>query len=210
MSRPRTRDQYVAGLVPPSFAATAALSRRSLLRGAGVAAGAVAGSSLLAACGGGGSSSGGGSASSGTVSVGMNEAVGSGRAYDQAKGRLDAFAKANSGLSLKTNFVDHNTFQEKINNYLQGNPDDVFSWFAGYRMRSFANQGLVGDISDVWPIDGLADSFKAASTGDDGKQYFVPQNNYPWAVFYRKSLLEEKGYEVPDHARRAGDAVASR
>ena len=51
----------------------------------------------------------------------------------------------------------------------------MFSWFAGYRMRFFAAQGLAGDISDVWRIGGdFGDSFKKASTGDDGKQYFVP------------------------------------
>ena len=31
------------------------------------------------------------------------------------------------------------------------------------------------------------DAFKVGSTGDDGKQYFIPIYNYPWAVFYRKS-----------------------
>ncbi len=178
-------------LIPPSFAATSALSRRSFLRGAGLTASAVGMSSLLAACGGGD----GGGSSSGSVTVGMNEAVGSGRAYDQAKGRLDAFAK--TGTKLKVNYVDHNTFQENISNYLQGNPDDVFSWFAGYRVQSFADNGLVGDVSDVWPIDGVGDAFKKASTGSDGKQYFVPTNNYPWAVFYFKSLWEKNGYTPP-------------
>ena len=57
---------------------------------------------------------------------------------------------AESGVKTKVNTVDHNTFQEQINNYLQGTPDDVFTWFAGYRMRFFAAKGLAGDISDVW------------------------------------------------------------
>ena len=52
--------------------------------------------------------------------------------------------------TVKVNTVDHNTFQENINTYLQGTPDDVFTWFAGYRMRYFAEKGLVADISDVW------------------------------------------------------------
>ena len=41
---------------------------------------------------------------------------------------------------------------------------------------------------------------RSASTGDDGKQYFVPFYYYPWALFYRKSLFEEKGYQVPQDA----------
>ena len=38
------------------------------------------------------------------------------------------------------------------------------------------------------------DAFKEASTLD-GKQYFVPLYNYPWAIFYRKSVWEKNGYE---------------
>ena len=77
---------------------------------------------------------------------------------------MDAFQKANSGLTVKINTVDHNTFQENINNYLQGSPDDVFMWFAGYRMRFFASQGLAGDISDVWPgVQGLNDALQKLS-----------------------------------------------
>ena len=53
-------------------------------------------------------------------------------------------------IKVTTNTIDHNTFQENINTYLQGQPDDVFTWFAGYRMKFFAAQGLAGDIIDVW------------------------------------------------------------
>ena len=41
---------------------------------------------------------------------------------------------------------------------------------------------------------GFTDALKEASTGEDGKQYFVPFYYYPWAVFYRKSVWQEKGY----------------
>ena len=65
-------------------------------------------------------------------------------------------------------------------------------------MKFFASQGLVGDISDVWQnLTGMPDAIKAASTGDDGKQYFVPLDNYPWAVFYRPSVFQAKGYQPP-------------
>jgi multiple sugar transport system substrate-binding protein len=110
---------------------------------------------------------------------------------------MAAAFEESSGIKVNINAVDHNTFQENINTYLQGNADDVFTWFAGFRMRFFAEQGLIGDISDVWPLDGIADSFKEASTGNDGNQYFVPQSYYPWAVFYRKSMFAERGYSVP-------------
>jgi multiple sugar transport system substrate-binding protein len=169
--------------------------RRRLFQGA-AALGAVAAVPALAACGGdddGGASS--GSDGAGEVTFGSNE---TGTTFaKQRQAAVTDFQSKNPGITVKLNEVDHNTFQEQINNYLQGNPDDVFSWFAGYRMQFFAKRGLIGDISDVWPIDGVNDSFKAASTGDDGKQYFVPQSYYPWAMFYRKSLWQERGYTAP-------------
>jgi multiple sugar transport system substrate-binding protein len=175
------------------------MGRRGFLKGAAGAGAALTLPGLLAACG--GSSDGGGGTSSagatGTVTIGSN-------ASDDVpkKAYADVFAAfetAKPKLKTKVNTVDHNTFQEQINNYLQGSPDDIFTWFAGYRMRFFAAQGLAGDISDVWDKIGadFSDSFKKASTGDDGKQYFVPIYNYPWVLMYRKSLWSERGYQPP-------------
>ena len=134
---------------------------------------------------------GGGGSASQEVTFGSNQS-------DEVPKKAYADMVAASGLTVKTNTIEHETFQENINNYLQGNPDDVFTWFAGYRMQFFASQGLAGDISDVWGgISGMSEALKAASTGEDGKQYFVPLTTYPWALFYRKSVWEEKGYEPP-------------
>jgi multiple sugar transport system substrate-binding protein len=111
---------------------------------------------------------------------------------------FDAFTKK-TNVPLAVNTVDHNTYQEQINTYLQGKPDDVFAWFAGYRMQFFAAQGLSMQIDDLWQKVGsnYSDAMKAASTGADGHQYFIPIYNYPWAVFYRKSLFSDKGYSIP-------------
>ena len=200
MSRPDSEADYLARLVPPSVAAVN-LSRRSVLRTALGAAAVVGAPGLLGACGGGGgespgtSASGGASASAtGTVTWGTNE---SGTTFAEQFQAEAADFTQKTGVQVEINAVDHNTFQENINNYLQGSPQDVFTWFAGDRMKFFASRGLIGDVSDVWPLDGVADSFKAASTGEDGKQYFVPVSYYPWAIFYRKSVWEQKGYEVP-------------
>ncbi len=111
---------------------------------------------------------------------------------------IDTFTQQ-TGTTVKVNTVDHGTFQDQISSYLQGTPDDIFTWFSGFRMRFFAAQGLATDISDVWSSIGshYSDAFKVGSTGDDGKQYFIPIYNYPWAVFYRKSVFADKGYTPP-------------
>ncbi|MEV4542138.1 ABC transporter substrate-binding protein [Micromonospora echinaurantiaca] len=187
MSRPRSHAEYLARLVPPSVAG---LNRRSLLAGA-AGAGALLGTGLLAGCGGSDSGGSGGK----TVTLGSNQS--DPKPKDVIAKVMDGF-QTSSGLQVSINTVDHNTFQENINNYLQGKPDDVFTWFAGYRMRFFAARGLAGDLSDVWgKLSGYSDAFKKASTGDDGKQYFVPASYYPWAMFYRKSVWQQYGYQVP-------------
>ena len=121
--------------------------------------------------------------------------------------RSCAFEKKSKD-KVTTNTSDHNGFQDKITNYLQGSPDDAFTWFAGYRMRYYAKKGLVADISDVWDKIGgnFSSALKKASTGNDGKQYFVPNYNYPWGFFYRKSFWAEKGYQVPE---KWDDLIAS-
>lgn len=109
-----------------------------------------------------------------------------------------AAAIATTGLDVAINTVDHNTYQENFNTYIQ-QPDDVVAWFAGYRMRAFASKGVVGDISDVWAdLPDLSDGFRSASTGLDGNQYFVPFYFYAWGVHYRKSLFEANGYDIPE------------
>ncbi|GAA3145690.1 ABC transporter substrate-binding protein [Nonomuraea salmonea] len=166
------------------------ISRRNLILGA-AAFGVPA---VLAGCGSDAPSpTGQGGGGLGTVTIGSN-------ASDEIpKKTLDTVVKGFTQATTRINTVDHNTFQENINRYLRGTPEDVFTWFAGYRMQFFAEQGLAVDISDVWQEIGgdYTQAFKDQSTGVDGKQYFVPFTYYPWAVFYRKSLWQERGYEPP-------------
>ncbi|MBI5161119.1 MAG: carbohydrate ABC transporter substrate-binding protein [Micrococcales bacterium] len=170
------------------------LNRRNLLKGAGASAVGVGLAAVLASCSG---SSGGGATGTGTGTFGSNA---SDPVPKKAYAALVSAYEKQSKNKITVNTSDHNSFQNKITNYLQGSPDDAFTWFAGYRMRYYAKKGLVGDISDVWDKigDNYTSALKKASTGDDGKQYFVPNYNYPWGFFYRKSVWAEKGYEVPE------------
>jgi multiple sugar transport system substrate-binding protein len=133
---------------------------------------------------------------SGTVTFGSNasDPVPKAAYADVFKG----FTKK-TGTKVSVNTVDHNTFQEQINTYLQGRPQDVFTWFAGYRMQFFAQKGLLSPIDDVWQTlaPQYSPALQAASKGLDGHYYFVPIYNYPWAVFYRKSVFKQHGYTVP-------------
>ena len=193
---------------------TRPVSRRTVLKGVAGVAGLATVPAIIAACGPSGASSSASAAASATpaastpasapASAAVTGSVTLGSNYSDAvpkgvlAGIVDTFTK-DSGITVKINTVDHGTFQDQISSYLQGTPDDVFTWFSGFRMRFFAAQGLATDISDVWGKVGAnySDAFKVGSTGDDGKQYFIPIYNYPWAVFYRKSVFADKGYTAP-------------
>jgi len=127
--------------------------------------------------------------------------VGSNYSNDLPKEGLDAVIEAlpNKNITVKLNDVDHNTFQENITTYLQ-NPDDVMPWFAGYRMQFFAAQDLLGAVDDVWDAglnDTMSEGFKLASTGQDGKLYFVPFTYYCWGIHYRPSVFAENEWTPP-------------
>jgi multiple sugar transport system substrate-binding protein len=187
------------------------VTRRQVLGGIAGVAGLAAAPSLIAACSTPAASSAGTSAApsaagsaaaspaasaGGTVTLGSNYSDPVPKAAMQKA--VDKFT-SQTGIQVKINTVDHGTFQNQISSYLQGTPDDVWTWFSGFRMRFFAAQGLATDISEVWAKVGshYGEAFKVGSTGDDQKQYFIPIYLYPWAVFYRKSVFADKGYTIP-------------
>jgi multiple sugar transport system substrate-binding protein len=186
------------------LAARGQISRREVLKkGLIGAAGLTILPSVIAACTSATATATGGSSAAkmspltGTLHVGSNHSDPS-----ELKGMQDinaAFAAA-TGLTPTLNTVDHNTFQDQINNYLGTTPDDVFTWFSGFRMRFFASKGLATPIDDVWAgvKSNFTAGFAAAATGNDGKVYGIPVDYYPWCVFYRKSLFSDKGYTVPN------------
>jgi len=175
------------------------INRRTVLKSGG-AAGAVVllGSGLLAACGDDGNEFSGelGSAT-GTLTVGSNGSDDAPKAGIAAV--VAAYMAANPDVTVNINTTDHNTFQENITNTLKAGEDDVLTWFAGFRNKFFADQGQLGDISDVWDaVSGLGSGFKAASTASDGKQYFMPTTYYTWAVNYNTDVFTEMGYTEPN------------
>ena len=142
---------------PSTPARPGAFSRRAAIRGLAATAGLATIPGALAACSSSthaapaarGSSPTGSASSSagGTISFGSNY---SDPAPKQAFAALVANAKKATGVSISVNTVDHDTFQNDITSYLQGTPNDLATWFAGYRMQYFAAQGLLEPIDDVW------------------------------------------------------------
>jgi multiple sugar transport system substrate-binding protein len=168
--------------------------RRALLKGMGGVAAALAASPLLAACSGAASPSAGAHSKATSLGSGLSDPTP--KAGIQAM--VDAF-KQKSGESVTVNVMPRAQLVDNIITYLQGSPQDVITWFAGYRMRYYAGKGLFTPIDDVWEQIGgnLPAGIANASTGLDGKKYLVPNYNYPWGFFYSKSLWSSRGYQIP-------------
>lgn len=168
------------------------LNRRSALRLFGLGAAGLAASPLLAGCTGTSSGSSGGAG----TTFGSNMSDGSSK---EAIAQTIADFQKQESATVTVNTVSHSDFQSNINNYLQGNPDSVFTWFSGLRMRVFAENGLAVPVDDVWSSIGshYSDSVREACSADDGSAYLVPWNTYPWGVFYRKSVFADNGYSIP-------------
>ena len=173
------------------------VSRRTLIKGAALGGiGIAGGATVLSSCG---------SKASGPMSFGARTVDES--PTKQLKALVAAYEKK-SGNKVTYNATESNAFQNNLSQYLQGTPDDTFQWMAGYRMQFFAEQGLLEDISDVWKDieDQYDSSYKIASTGLDGKQYFVPQSWYPWGLHYRKSMVSELGLD-PENIATFDDMI---
>ena len=168
------------------------VSRRSVLKGAAVGGvGLAAGASLLAGCG-----------SKNTKPVTFT-VRGTGEAGVKiAQAVNDAYTKK-TGIKVTQQAVESDPFQNGIAQYLQGTPDDVFGWMAGWRTNFRASQGLLHDVSKN--IKNLGDQLTqpvidGATNPGDSKQYIIPTTYYPWGLHYRKSTMQEIGQNPEDIA----------
>jgi len=110
---------------------------------------------------------------------------------------VDAFQKANPGIKVTVNTTAHEQFKTLLSSYLTSkDAPDIVSWFAGYRMQSFAAKGLLEPIDTVFPGGSIDKEFPKAFKGASsymGKVYFMPQSWYWWAVYYNKDVFAKIG-----------------
>jgi multiple sugar transport system substrate-binding protein/raffinose/stachyose/melibiose transport system substrate-binding protein len=119
------------------------------------------------------------------------------------EGAVENYNAEGRGFTVEINTTEHEAFKQAIRTYLASDdPPDVLTWFAGNRMRFFSNNGLLMPLDDLFAESGWDTAFPegilSVSKGTDGTYYFVPTSYYHWAVWYRPSVFEELGLEVPE------------
>jgi multiple sugar transport system substrate-binding protein len=109
------------------------------------------------------------------------------------------FEAANPDITVKYNLYDKEAYKTTIRNWLVTSPPDVVFWYAGNRMKTFVDRGLMEDVSGLWKEQGMTEDFKSAAPAMtvDGKQWGVPFTYYQWGVYYRKDLFEKYGISEP-------------
>ncbi|WP_232666320.1 ABC transporter substrate-binding protein [Pseudonocardia sp. TRM90224] len=168
------------------------LSRRRFLVGA-ASIGAVP---LLASCVGSGSDA--GTPAGGATTLTLQSSI-----QDTGpKAALQEVVAAYTGQQTTLNSVATEQFRAQLSTYLSSStPPDVLAWYAGSVANSYAQQGLLLDVSDLWGPGGACANFspalRALSTSSDGKAIFVPTSYYWWSIFYKKSAFAQWGIEPP-------------
>jgi multiple sugar transport system substrate-binding protein len=166
------------------------LSRRTFLAGLGtIGAGAA-----LAGCA--TSVSGNSGQTGGAVTVESN--LSSPQAKVAMQALIAAYDKRGS-TQASLNTVASETFRTQLPTYLtSANPPDTYTWYAGSVARSYADKGLLLDLSGVWRTMGdYSPALRALSTDGSGRQVFVPTDYYWWGMFYRKSNFAKWGLTPP-------------
>ncbi len=138
--------------------------------------------------------------------AGSNELVINSYMSDQAPKEtfqkvVDAFQAKNPDIKVTVNTTAHEQFKTLLPSWLTSKQaPDVVTWFAGYRMQSFAEKGLLEPINEVFPGGSFEAEFPGAFKGPssyNGNVYFMPQSWYWWAVYYNKNVFAKLGLSIP-------------
>jgi ABC-type glycerol-3-phosphate transport system substrate-binding protein len=111
-------------------------------------------------------------------------------------------AYGGAGAPVTMNSVAREQFRAQLSTYLSSaTPPDVLTWYAGSVANSYAAEGLLLDVSDLWTGDGacagFSDALRSLSTSGGGQAIFVPTSYYWWSIFYKKSAFASWGVEPP-------------
>ena len=129
--------------------------------------------------------------------------------------QIQKFEQANPQVKVSIRVTEHETYKTAIENILSSKDDkiDMFFWFGGSKLRSFADNGWLRPVSEMWRNQNWNGTFSAASrlsVTRNGEQYGLPLYYYQWGIYYRKSIFKKLGIEIPQNWQEllvAGQAI---
>ena len=115
------------------------------------------------------------------------------------QGLADQFMEANPHVTIEITILENEAFKSRLVTVMQaGDPPDLFQSWGGGVLWTFADAGLVRDISPE--LEGeWRDSFTAQAAlelfGRDGEYYGVPITWGAVGLFYNTALFEQAGLD---------------
>jgi multiple sugar transport system substrate-binding protein len=109
---------------------------------------------------------------------------------------VDEFKAANPDVDVHLTLTDLATYRKTLPGQLDTETaPDVFNWFAGDQMRTFAQNGQLEDLSELWKTNTWSNTFSGSANAAtvNGKQYALPYEFYTWGLFFRHDVLDRVG-----------------
>jgi multiple sugar transport system substrate-binding protein len=113
---------------------------------------------------------------------------------------VDAFEKANPGITVKTESVDFNSYFDRLaTSVAAGDEPDVITMGGAYP-REYADRGVLLDMTAVAKDLDLSKLDEPALSNGNfaGKQYGVPTGVNTYGVVANPALFEQAGVKLPD------------
>ena len=116
-------------------------------------------------------------------------------------GMTAAYNRASPPYRVRATPFEHESFKQSIISMLEsGSPPDLFSYWAGARLRALVDRGFLAPIDRVWAEAGLDEVFPpqvADACTFDGKKYGLPLTQHYVAFFYNKAIFDKLGLAPP-------------
>ncbi len=116
-------------------------------------------------------------------------------------GMIDSFNRSNPKYRVRATGFDHESFKVGINGMLaSGTPPDIFSYWAGAKLQSLVNKGLLAPIDDVWKNADLDKTFSpsvAHACTYNNHKYALPVTQHYVAFFYNKKIFQKLAITPP-------------
>ncbi|SDW47352.1 ABC transporter substrate-binding protein [Paenibacillus sp. CF384] len=110
---------------------------------------------------------------------------------------VDQFEAANPNIKVDVQPVKYDDYYTILKTKLAGGDIlDVFTLNAGAQAKLFVDGGYVEDLTGQEFLNNF-DADVLTSQASDGKNYIMPLNAGPIAVFYNKNIYNELNLEVP-------------
>lgn len=113
---------------------------------------------------------------------------------------IEPFQQANPGVQVINAEFEQERYKRDFEKRVARGDTDVAFWFAGERLQSVIQKGLVAPLDAPPLLQALREGFsknllEASQKG--GQVYAMPLAYYPWGFLYRKSLFAKWGVQAP-------------